>query len=315
MQRLTKLAPRTERGGVAVVVAFLIVPLIGFAAIAIDVAAMWSDRQRLQISADAAALAIAQDCAHQNCGVPADTARQFTNANFGAGANAVVLTPALSPSTGRVQIRAQTVSEHLFAPVLGFDSANVSASAEARWGAPTGGRSAMPLAFSYCEWLAQTGGGVPSQTQIRTIYTTKGSNTDCTGPSNLIVPGGFGWVVPNVGSCGVDSVITSRLSSDTGANGPHACKTTFEGYLGKIVLLPIFEKSGGTGSGAWYQVYGYVAFRLVGYQFPSLGTAGNTGGCSKCLRGYFTEFVDLDDAFEYDASAPDLGATIVGLTG
>ena len=52
MQRL-----RDERGAVAVMVALLMVPLIGFAAIAIDVAAMWSERQQLQNGADAGALA------------------------------------------------------------------------------------------------------------------------------------------------------------------------------------------------------------------------------------------------------------------
>ena len=43
MQRL-----KDERGAVAVMVALLMVPLIGFAAIAIDVAAMWAERQQLQ---------------------------------------------------------------------------------------------------------------------------------------------------------------------------------------------------------------------------------------------------------------------------
>ena len=36
---------RDERGAVAVMVALLMVPLIACAAIAIDVAAMWSERQ------------------------------------------------------------------------------------------------------------------------------------------------------------------------------------------------------------------------------------------------------------------------------
>ena len=76
MQRL-----RDERGAVAVMVALLMVPLIAFAAIAIDVAAMWSERQQLQTAADAGALAIAQDCARGACGDPAETAESLAVAN------------------------------------------------------------------------------------------------------------------------------------------------------------------------------------------------------------------------------------------
>ena len=72
MQRL-----KDERGAVAVMVALLMVPLIAFAAIAIDVAAMWSERQQLQTAADAGALAIAQDCARGTCGNPAQTAQSL----------------------------------------------------------------------------------------------------------------------------------------------------------------------------------------------------------------------------------------------
>ena len=61
---------RDERGAVGVVVALLMVPLIGFAAIAIDVSAMYAERQQLQTGADAGALAIAQDCAPGACGSP-----------------------------------------------------------------------------------------------------------------------------------------------------------------------------------------------------------------------------------------------------
>ena len=76
MQRL-----KDERGAVAVMVALLIIPLIAFAAIAIDVAAMWSERQQLQTAADAGALAIAQDCARGTCGTPAQTAQSLALAN------------------------------------------------------------------------------------------------------------------------------------------------------------------------------------------------------------------------------------------
>jgi Flp pilus assembly protein TadG len=59
---------KDERGAIGVVVALLMIPLMGFAAIAIDVSAMYAERPQLQNGADAAALAIAQDCAVDSCG-------------------------------------------------------------------------------------------------------------------------------------------------------------------------------------------------------------------------------------------------------
>ena len=41
---------------------------------------------------------------------------------------------------------------------------------------------------------------MPSGTTSRVIYLTKTSGTtDCTGPSNNVVPGGFGWLTVNNG--------------------------------------------------------------------------------------------------------------------
>ena len=65
MQRLTDLFRgrlSDERGATAVVFALLLVPVLGFAAIAVDVGSLYAERARLQVAADAAALAVAQDC-------------------------------------------------------------------------------------------------------------------------------------------------------------------------------------------------------------------------------------------------------------
>ena len=64
MQRLRK----DERGAVAIIVALVMVVLLGFAAIAVDISAMWAEKRQLQNGADAGALAIAQDCAKGACG-------------------------------------------------------------------------------------------------------------------------------------------------------------------------------------------------------------------------------------------------------
>ena len=62
MRRIAAPADR-ERGGIAVIVALLMVVLLGFAAIAIDVAKLYSERAQLQNGSDSVALMLAQKCA------------------------------------------------------------------------------------------------------------------------------------------------------------------------------------------------------------------------------------------------------------
>lgn len=312
MQRLTD-----DRGAVSTMVALLIVPIIAFAAIAIDVSGIWSERQQLQIGAEAAALAIAQDCGRGNCGDPAATAQAYATANV-KGAVSATLLNSVAPSTGQVSVRATGTRNHLFAPVIGVDTTRISAQATARWGAPSGGTAVLPLAFSWCEFLAQTGGGVPSGTTPRTIRFTKTSGTTCTGPSNNVVPGGFGWLVPNAGSCSTTTSVDSLIISSPGESAPLTCSSSsFAALRNRSVLLPIFDAHGSTGSNAWYRVYAYAAFTVTGYRFTGQDAWNATPDCAgnvRCIKGYFTTFVDLGSTYTYSTTAPNLGAKVVTLT-
>jgi Flp pilus assembly protein TadG len=51
---------RNDEGATAVIVAILIVVLIGLAAVVVDLGSLYTERARLSIAADAAALAAAQ---------------------------------------------------------------------------------------------------------------------------------------------------------------------------------------------------------------------------------------------------------------
>lgn len=316
MQRLSRQTSR-QHGAVSVVVALLMVPLLGFAAVAIDVASMLSQQQRLQVAADAAALAIAQDCARNACGTPVDTATGMTNANYGPGGNATLISPSPTPGAGTVTVQTSTVSHHFFAPVLGVDSTDVVAQATANWGSPVKGTAMLPLIFSWCAFKAQTGGGLPTQTTEQTIQFTKDDGTTCTGPSGNTVPGGFGWVTVGLSGCTYVSSISTTLYSDPGNSIPNGCsEADFVAVQDKIVLLPLFAagNAGSTGNNAWYTVYGFAAFKLTGYKFPSI--SWNSTGCSKnCVKGYFTQFVSIDDAFKGGAGAPaGLGVETAYLT-
>jgi Flp pilus assembly protein TadG len=307
VQRLTD-----ERGAVSVVVALLMIPLLGFAAISVDVAHLYLVRQQLQTGADAAALAVAQDCARGSCGSSSATAQTMLTQNFTTG----TAQPTVTLASGRVQVTAASTVSNFFAPVLGVNTSQVGARSTVRYGAPTGGRAVLPLAFSWCEWSHQTAG--LSSTTAHVIYLTKTSGaTGCTGPSNLEVPGGFGWLTVNSGTCGTKTTLGNIIVSDPGNSVPSGCSTnSFSSLVGSTVLLPLFDSSSGTGSGATYRIYGYAAFRLTGYHFGGQYDAGSgtCNGNARCVKGYFTRFVDLSEAFDYGAGAPELGVSVVRLT-
>jgi Flp pilus assembly protein TadG len=317
MQRLTDLFRgrlSEERGATAVVFALLLVPILGFAAIAVDIGSLYAERARLQVAADAAAMAVAQDCSRGNCGDMLATARAMVTANDG---DAAAAQPVLNSTPLSVTVTGRTPVQHWFAPVMGYDSTAVSATATVGWGGPTGGTAVLPLTFSWCEFSQQTGGGLPSGSTVRTIYFTKTSHTTgCTGPSNNIVPGGFAYLSTDPGKCAATTGRGGQWMSSTGNSVPSACSTAdFSQWVGQTVLLPLFEQSGDTGSNAWYRVYGYAAFRLTGY---ALGGQYATSpkpctGSERCLSGYFTRFVELSDAWNYSPDAPQLGASVLRL--
>ncbi len=319
MQRLKKGSPALrrrlagERGGSAVLLALLMVPVLGFTAIAVDVGALYAEKARLQTAADAAALAVARDCARGACGNMQATAQALVDANLG---DATAAPPVLGSNPTSVTVTGSTPTEHWFAPVLGHDSTRVAATATVAWGAPSAGTAALPLIFSWCEFAAQTGGGLPSTTTERTIVLPKKSDTGCTGPSHMFVPGGFGWLVTDGGNtCRATSSVGDRFDSEPGNNPSKGCDPEdLTALVGQTVLLPIFDEAGGTGSHAWYHVYGYAAFTITGYHFAGQYRSGRPcSGSERCISGYFTRFVDTSDAFSYGPGAPSLGAWVLRL--
>lgn len=343
MQRLKSLLKgrlkHDDRGASAVVVALMMVPIMILAALAIDIGAMHADRQQLQTGADAGALAIAQDCARDDCGDPESTARMMAGANLNApGAEGAIIGP-LDEASGQVTVQTSADREHWFAPVIGIDSTPLQAEASARWGYPTGGTAVMPFVISWCALEGQkgviverdsngvvTGVDIPAATPATTLELAKlsdGSAPSCDGPSggptggvNGKLPGGFSWLRPTTGSCQASSVINGWVGTDPGNNVP--CNNEdFKKWVGKTVLLPIYYQVRGEGSNGEYRIFGYAAFTMSGYRFQGgvnyMAPAG-CGGSDHCIRGSFNRFVDLTDDFDYSPNGPRLGAAVVALT-
>jgi hypothetical protein len=161
---------RDERGATAIIVAIVMTALMSVAALAVDVAAMHQERRELQSGADAAALALAQDCARSSCGTTlamTTTAKTFANANaHDALARIMQITPAANQITVKVGTEQPTggadkntnTIDFTFARVFGVDGRDINASATARW-SPVSAAETVPLTFSRCEWERETSNG------------------------------------------------------------------------------------------------------------------------------------------------------------
>ncbi|MBB1017229.1 hypothetical protein G6023_02700 [Dietzia sp. DQ11-71] len=314
-----------DRGAVAVVVAILMVPLMGFAAISLDIAATHAEKQQLQNGADAAALAIAQDCARHACGDPLETAKSLALANSNSGDAEARLPSDVDETTGRVTVENSAVRQHWFAPVLGVDSTELNTRASAAWGAPTGGTAVLPLILPLCEVRKHAIAGRPLGVE-QTIVTTPASCP--VDNENNYVPGGFGWLkTDQMKSCNVTTEIDGRAYSEPGNTIKHCDLSPIRD---RTILVPIFDESDpnnaiGTGSNAYYIVYGYAAFHVTGYHFTNQswgdlscggdegGKGKETGNSQRCISGYFTELHRTDPNFEYGPDAPNLGASAVYL--
>jgi Flp pilus assembly protein TadG len=311
VQRLTRRF-RAERGAAAVVLSLLMVPVLAFAAVAVDVGALYAERARLQIAADAAALAVAQDCARGACGDMVATASAMVTANDG---DADAAPPVLHSNPLSVTVRGSTPVQHWFAPAIGYDATAVSASATVAWGAPGAGTAVLPLTFSICSFSKQVGG--LSGTTPATILFTKTADDGCTGPSGNAVPGGFAYLDTDPGKCQATSARNERSTSSTGNSVPSVCTSAdFSAWLGRVVLLPLYDAAGSTGTNAWYHVYGYAAFKLTGYQLGSSQYKTSPQPCSgneRCVAGHFVRYVDLSERFTYTSDGPVLGASILRL--
>ncbi|HAM26197.1 MAG TPA: hypothetical protein DCP11_05670 [Microbacteriaceae bacterium] len=313
---------REERGASAVLVAILMVPLLGFLAIALDVGALYAERAQLQNGADAAALAIAQGCSDGVCDDPAAQAAAFSNANANDGA-ANVLTPTF-PTSNSVTVTSSTrvagtnapAISHPFAKFIGIDSTTVHARATAEWGSPKASATMLPIAISYCEFRPALDG------TLQLIRYDQ--DLTCASRDGHPIPGGFGWLTRLPGECGsYVNLDNATVASEPGNSYPGTCDATMSQIEGQTVLIPIFDgASTKSGPATWYHIYAFAAFKLTGWRLsggnklPEVNidpAAPPCNGNCRGIQGYFDHWVSVDAAGA-ELGGPDLGASIVRLT-
>jgi len=334
---------RDEGGAVIVFVAIGMVMLIGFVAITVDFGRIYSERRELQNGADAAALAVAQDCAFGNCGGgydPYPVAEQYADANASDGLAAVDQVD-LDLAAQQVTVAAITEDpggdnffDMTFAKVLGYDGLTVSADATVAWGPPTS-LTTLPLIFSTCEWDKFSGSLHPASAVLNnelppapgyaraSEYSTvffHGNSEPCTvSPSGQDLPGGFGWL-ESAGGCTAKVDAGGWVGIDPGVSPTTGCSASLMANLiGEVVLIPYFDDVVGTGNNALYHVAGYGALYLTGYnftgQYKEKSVITGNKACSPpdtCVEGYFIEDWAVDGGA---IGGSDFGVVVIKFVG
>ncbi|WP_438854774.1 pilus assembly protein TadG-related protein [Agromyces sp. M3QZ16-3] len=313
----------SERGASAALIGLLLVPLLGFAGIAIDVGALYAEKAELQNGADAAALEIAVACAKDEAASACISASPagIAGANDSNDGVEDIGSVSLDLNANTVTVITNTedigVRHPLASMIPGIgDATVVVAEGAAEWGVPVRGTT-LALAIGYCEFADHPPQeGVANPTKILIEYETE-TRRNCPG---AFAPGGFGWL-PSL-DCSADIDIADPwVASKPGNSTQHTgCSDAYmAALLGETVFIPIYDDFRGTGANVEFHIQQFAAFKITGFKISGPNTyidptaPGCPGNC-RGIQGYFMKFVSLDDAFDLgNPSGPNSGAALVRL--
>jgi Flp pilus assembly protein TadG len=155
----------SERGGVLVMVALALPVMLAFAALVIDVGHAYQLRRHLQASADAAALAGAQELPNVSNAHTVANAYDATN-GLNERSNLPAVTTVVSfpaPTGAKVKVTESAKSEGFFGGILGFDGFDVSATAVASRASTTAGTPLAVYVHELCGNKGFISGGLNMQ--------------------------------------------------------------------------------------------------------------------------------------------------------
>lgn len=297
-----------DRGAILVWFSAFALVILGSGALVIDMGALWSERRQLQNGADAAALAVAVDCAKMACTQSQETALNYAQLNAadgeasvtlcgkGAGLTLCTQEPAgVATAVGFVQALTSTWNpgnggssdqvRFVLAPLLDALQVGqtVRASATVAWGS-LGTATVLPLVISKCSfdpaWVAEDGSLSVPTTEIEIS-----SNAD--GLCSLGWPAGFDFLADSVGSCGTMTIDidSDGTTLDAGSEGVlPQCRPVIEALYesGETFIVPVVDSRTPPGSGSTYTADGFASFRLCGF---ALGGGYIENSCSTVCAG------------------------------
>jgi Flp pilus assembly protein TadG len=280
-------ARKNEDGQAVVLIILALVVLLGMCAMVLDVGSWYHTQRQLQGTADAAALAGAQQL--PTTPVAAQTmALSYANQNGGNVLGADITVGTLYQANDIIDVTAKKTSSGFFSSVLGIVNANISATARARVGPPAQAMYVAPMVV-YCDHPL--------------IQNCNGTNTPTFGQATHMdfdkmgAPGAFGMLdlANNGGNTGTSTLASWILNgydqylplglydSDPGAKfNSSNVGSALDARIGTELLFPVFKTLSGSGSNAQYDIIAWIGFHLTGW---------SAQGNSATLDGYFTQYI------------------------
>jgi len=304
MRRLSGLRRwlKRDEGISLVLIGVMLAVILGLAGMAVDLGAVYAERRELRNGADAAALAIAEDCGMgaKPCDNPTAlaTAEQYADANAWDDNSAVesVNLTLTGPTTGSIRVVTSAWDAAAGQPgvrvplmsMLGFNRVNVVAAATAIFDHPSSG-GGIPLIIGKCEFCTAIGGCPPEPGMIFGPGTSatlvfkdpsKDEGAPCPAdPAGKDAPGSFGWLDTDGTMCWVETEIElPLLPADPGVSPSTGCDPAdLLRILEFPVLIPLYtdickdpegtqcEDGDAGGNNTYYRVPGWASFQLTDY--------------------------------------------------
>jgi hypothetical protein len=278
---------KNERGQALVVMALALTMMIGMAALALDVGHWFRDKRRLQGTADAAALAGAQQLPTSPSGAQT-MALNYANMNGGnvAGAN-IIVSSAYEPND-TITVNGLRTDSGIFTGLFGVGSVSISAHAKARVGPPAQALAVAPMVVYCGHQLIQN--CTNNHTPQFNVPTTLDFDP-------MGAPGAFGMLNLDgqngaVGAStegqwiqyGFDKYLgLGKYKSDPGAKfSSQNVRSALTSRLNSVLLFPVFDTLTGNGQNAQYNIIGWIGFYLTSF---------SVHGNSATLNGYFVTYI------------------------
>jgi hypothetical protein len=280
---------RDQRGQTLVLSVVFLTVIMGMGAMSLDVGSWYRAKRAAQVAADAAALAGAQ-ALPENPAQAASLALEYAAKNYHSEDVSVLLLGHQVPND-TVSVRVEAPAPGFFSRLFGIHSVRVGAEAAARAGDPGEARYVAPIVVDE-EHPALTCGpdpcfGTPTELEYR--HLKEDGSSDGAGSFGFInlIPGGSNpgtselgtWITEGFDGYMALGAYTARTGNPFGAT--HV-RSSLEQRVGSELLFPMYRSLIGTGSGAKYEIVGWVGFYLTGFDLH---------GNKEKLFGHFTQVV------------------------
>jgi hypothetical protein len=279
---------RSERGQAMVLTTLFVAALLGIAALVLDLGTWFRNQRDLQAVADAAALAGAQELP-EDTSLASARATNYTSKNGGSSPKITFSSTISGFGSNTIRVDLERSAPGFFAKVFGVNSVQIRAHAVARSSYPSAARWVAPIVVNekHPMLLCKPQPCFDTYTEIELDHLHKpGAGTGA---------GSFGLISLNDDDIdegtladwlehGYDGLMElgDYRSAPSAKFNSGQFQSALEKRKGTEMLFPIYRKIIGSGSGAEYEIVGWVGFvveKVTG------------GGSSQKLHGHFTRVV------------------------